>query len=108
MIVQGTNVPIEILFDGSVADLPVLIASAWAQSGSMLKKWEKDDMEISADGKEVLLPLTEEETAAWPTKTCGLEVKGMNEDGMAVFWQIVELDVMFRHDRAIRMQEVSA
>ena len=107
MIIQGTNVPIQLTFDSSVADLPVLVASAWAM-GTMLKKWEKDDMEISDDGITVLLPLDEAETAAWPAKTCGLEVKGLNDDGVAVFWEIVELNVMFRHDRAIRMTEVSA
>lgn len=106
MIIQGTNVPIEIVFDRSVAEIAVLVASAWAADGTMLKKWEKGDMDVAEDGVTVQLPLAEEETAAWPKKTCGLEVKGLDEDGNTVFWDKVGLDVRSRHDRVILLTEV--
>lgn len=106
MIIQGTNVPIEIVFDRSVAEIPVLVASAWAADGTMLQKWEKSDMDVAEDGVTVQLPLTEEETASWPKKTCGLEVKGLDENGSTIFWDKVGLDVRFRHDRVIFLTEV--
>jgi hypothetical protein len=104
MIEQGTNIPIEITFDMDVADLPKLIVTIWRGS-SCLKAWTKDDMQI--DGRKVLLPLTEEETANFPTLGIRLEAKALNDMDQTLFWEAVNLTVGERRDREIELTEES-
>jgi hypothetical protein len=61
MIIQGSNNPITLTFSEDIADIPTLVATLWAGSGQMIKRWDKADMGL--DGEVVTLPLTEEETA---------------------------------------------
>ena len=103
MIVQGTNVPLEITFDRNVSTVPVLVVTIWNQARTLLKKWEKEDMTI--DGAVVTLPLTEEETADWPTKQVVLEAKGLNEEEQTIFWDKAIVPVGCRYDRSIRLVE---
>lgn len=103
MIIQGTNAPIIVTFDADISDLPVLVISLWCREKTELKRWEKADMVI--DGDTAALPLTEEETAAFPEGTITLEAKGLDENGQTVFWEQMPVLVEGRRDRAITLTE---
>lgn len=105
MVIQGTNVPLEITFDRDVAEIPRIVVTVWAQSGDMLKKWEKEDMTL--DGAVATLPLAESETAAWPTKKVELEAKGLNESSQTIFWDRVSVEIGRRYDKGIRLTEAA-
>lgn len=101
MIIQGSNNPITLTFDESVADIPTLVATLWAGYGNMLKRWDKTDMGI--DGETVTLPLSEEETAALSGGAIMLDVKGVDSDGNIVFWDEAGIRVLPRRDHSITL-----
>ena len=107
MLIQGSNNPIVITFDQSVANIPKLVVTLWRSSVTagvtFMKKWQTDDMLI--DGDTATCPLTEEETAALPSSGVTLEVKGLDEYNNTVFWQSVNVPVMARNDKIIDMVE---
>lgn len=107
MLIQGSNNPIVITFDASVADIPQLVATLWrrfaAAGASPIKVWTQDDMLI--DGDTAVCPITEEETAALPTSGVTLEVKGLDAYGNTVIWQAVNVPVLMRNDRDIELTE---
>lgn len=103
MIIQGSNNPLVIQFDASVADMPVLLVTLWSDTAGypnkLLKSWDREQMTIDDDT--VVCPLTETETKAFPNGNLVLEAKGLDEDGNTIFWDQYELDVMTRRDRII-------
>lgn len=101
MIIQGSNNPITLTFNEAVADIPTLVATLWAGSGQMIKRWDKSDMGI--DGEVVTLPLTEEETAALNGGSIALDVKGLDSDGNVVFWDEAGIRVLPRRDHSITL-----
>ena len=101
MIIQGSNNPITLTFDESVADIPTLVATLWAGYGNMIKRWDKTDMGI--DGETVTLPLSEEETAALSGGAIMLDVKGVDSDGNIVFWDEAGIRVLPRRDHSITL-----
>lgn len=107
MLIQGSNNPIVITFDASVADIPQLVATLWrrfaAAGAAPIKVWTQEDMLI--DGDTATCPLTEEETAALPSSGVTLEVKGLDEYNNTMFWQSVNVPVLARNDRIIDMVE---
>ena len=105
MIVQGSNVPLTIVFDQAVSGME-LVVTLWGLNGrtdTMIKRWNAEDMTIAEDT--VICPLTEAETAALPSGTLAVEAKGLN-GGETVFWAAAEVDVLRRRDRVIRLTEV--
>lgn len=101
MIIQGSNNPITLTFDGDLADIPTLVATLWLGKGNMLKRWDKADMDI--DGSTAILPLTEEETAAINGGYIALDVKGLDEYGSTIFWDEATLRVLCRRDSSIAL-----
>lgn len=101
MIIQGSNNPITLTFSEDIADIPTLVATLWAGSGQMIKRWDKADMGI--DGEVVTLPLTEEETAALNGGNIALDVKGVDADGSIVFWDEAGIRVLPRRDHSITL-----
>lgn len=110
MILQGSNNPLVIQFDASVADIPKLVVTLWSDrvtmSANPLKTWEKADMTVSGDT--VICPLTEQETAALPPYALVLEAKGLNGEGNTIFWEEYKLDVGKRRDKIIRLTQVES
>lgn len=106
MIIQGSNNPIVIQFDTSVADIPVLIVSLWggsaAHTSKPLKKWEKADMVVDDDT--VACEITERETAAF-SGTLTLEAKGLDGNGNTIFWDSQLISVKQRRDNVIMMTQ---
>lgn len=101
MIIQGSNNPITLTFSEDIADIPTLVATLWAGSGQMIKRWDKTDMGI--DGETVTLPLTEEETAALNGGNIALDVKGVDGDGNIIFWDEAYMRVLPRRDSGISL-----
>lgn len=103
MIVQGTNVPLAVTFDSDVSEIPTLVATLWLKDGSMVKQWNKADMQI--EGETAYLPLTEEETAAIAPGFIALEIKGLDDAGQTIFWEESMVKVVERRDRSIVLTE---
>lgn len=104
MIVQGTNVPLAVTFDEDVSSIPTLVATLWLKDGTLIKQWEKSDMEI--DGETVYLPLDESETASIAPGFVSLAIKGLNDDDQTIFWDEVMVKVTARRDRTITLTVV--
>lgn len=103
MIVQGTNVPLAVTFDEDVSDIPTLVATLWLKDGTLIKQWEKSDMEI--DGETVYLPLDESETVNIAPGFVSLAIKGLNDDNQTIFWEETMVKVEARRDRTITLTE---
>jgi hypothetical protein len=103
MVIQGSNNPFVITFDGAIDTIQSLIVTLWSdctgRPSSMIKKWEKPDMIINGDT--AICPITEEETKAIITSQLVLEAKGLDENGNTIFWDAYQLDVKKRRDRDI-------
>lgn len=107
MIIQGSNNPLVIQFDASIADMPVLVVTLWSDTAvyptKMIKRWNNEDMTISDDT--AICPISEEETKKIPNGRLVLEAKGLDENGNTIFWDQYELDVMARRDRIIMLSQ---
>ena len=105
MIPQGSNSPITLkLIDTDFDSISRLIVTLWKPGSggtSPIKKWEKTDMII--DGDMVVCPLTEAETKALPTGTLPVEIKALDANGKAIFWQDCFVNVLGRRDKVITM-----
>lgn len=100
MLIQGTNVPIKIVFDMSVAGFPNIVATLWSGT-KLLKMWELEDMIVQGDT--IYLPLDEDETRKFKKGKLRLEAKGLNSSGQTVFWQKATIEVGDRNDKDINL-----
>lgn len=107
MIVQGSNSPLVIKFDASVAAIPTLVVSMWCDkpgyAARPVKVWERSDMTISVDT--ALCPITEDETRALPDGSVTIEAKGLDGSGETVFWDAAVIDVKNRRDKQIKLTQ---
>lgn len=107
MIIQGSNNPLVIQFDASVASIPALVVTLWSDSpgrgSQMVKKWELGDMTIDDDT--AVCPITEAETKAFPSSQLILEAKGLDGDENTIFWDQYPLDVKRRRDKIIQLTQ---
>ena len=107
MVIQGSNCPFVVKFDSSVEDIPVLVITLWHDvpglQHRLLKKWEREDMEVIKDS--AVCPITEAETAALPFSHLVLEAKGLNENNETVFWDAYKIDVLNRRDKVITLTQ---
>ena len=103
MIVQGTNNPLVIQFDQDVSEMASLIITMWSLSGTMVKKWETEDMTIEDDT--AICPLTEAESKAFPGTVVTIEAKGLDSEGAAVFWDRMDVKMVRRNDKNIPLEE---
>lgn len=105
MIVQGANNPLTIKFDASVADIPTLIVTMWAEKSwydaQPIKIWTREDMTVSLDT--AICPISEDETRALPPGYVVIAAKGLDGNGETVFWDEARIDVLMRRDKAIRL-----
>ncbi len=105
MIVQGSNTPLAVTFDESIEDIPVLTATLWLKCGSLIKQWDKSDMDISEDGMTIYLSLLEDETANIAPGFIALEIKGLDDSGQTIFWESTDIKVEGRRDKVITLSE---
>lgn len=98
MLIQGTNIPIQITFDSDVSGFKNIVATLW-QQGKQLKKWEIDDMTVS--GTVITLPLDEDETRNFKKGKATLLIKGLNSLDQTVFWEGAIVEIADRQDREI-------
>lgn len=103
MLIQGTNVPIKLVFSSSMATMDDLVATLWNGQGKEMKRWNMEDMTI--DGVNVYLPLEESETAKYPTGKVKLEIKGVSS-GKVVFWEEKTIVVKERKDRVVDFPDI--
>lgn len=107
MIIQGSNNPLTIVFDASVAALPALVVTLWSDkpghNTEPLKTWTLEDMDVSGDT--AVCPLTEDETRQLPDGRLTIEAKGLNGDGETVFWDAAVVDVRGRRDKIITLTQ---
>lgn len=96
MLIQGTNIPIQITFDSDVSTFKKIVATLW-QQGKKIKKWEKSDMTVS--GTVITLPLDEDETKRFKKGKASLEIKGLNALDQTVFWEEATVEIADRKDR---------
>lgn len=104
-IIQGTNAPIELVFDQDLSQVTALAVSAWSLAGRLVKEWSLDEVVI--EGQTVYCPLTEAESAKLPSAGMVMEAKGLNEAGETVFWSRIKVKVSRRFDRVIYLMEES-
>lgn len=100
MLIQGTNIPLKIVFDQSVADIPELVVSLW-KNRKLLKQWNKEDMNVEDDT--VTLPLTEDETKDFPPGPSTVEAKGLTAFGQTIFWDEYNVNIHPRRDHDISL-----
>ena len=105
MLIQGTNMPIKVVFDESVASMQSIVATLWNPQGKQLKRWNTEDIDIQGDT--IYLPLVEDETATYAKGKVILEIKGLDENGKTLFWQEVKITVKDRKDKIINLEEGS-
>lgn len=105
MLIQGTNIPIKLVFSMSLEEhMQSLLATLWTKDGErLLKSWEMEDMNI--DDNIAYLPLLEEETRNFPEGKLKLEIKGLNNSDQTVFWEEAELWAKKRKDKTIELIE---
>lgn len=105
MIIQGSNNPLVIQFDGSVADMPTLVVTLWGDAvgspNKLLKQWDLDQMTVNDDT--VICALSESETKLFPPGQLIIEAKGLDADGNTIFWDQYAIDVKKRRDRIIKL-----
>lgn len=111
MIIQGSNNPLVIQFDISVADMPALTVTLWAdkenkceQYSEKIKQWNKSDMTIQNDT--IICPITEEETKNISARYLILEAKGLDSNENTIFWDQYKLYVKARRDRVISLTQL--
>lgn len=103
MIYQGSNNPIDIQFDADVSAIPALVITLWSptrQSPNPLKTWTLDNMTVSGDTASC--PVTEAETKRWNGRMI-IEAKGLDEDGLTIFWDSCETTIVPRRDKVITL-----
>ena len=98
MLIQGTNIPIQITFDSDVSTFKDIVATLWIQ-GKQVKKWEKKDMTIASTV--ITLPLDEDETRKFKKGKATLEIKGLNSTNQTVFWEEATIEIADRRDKDI-------
>lgn len=98
MIIQGTNIPIEIEVDEDVNSYRDFVATLWIQ-GKQVKKWQKTEGTMIVDGTSVKLPLDEDETRDFKKGKAKLLVKGLNFYNEIIFWDEATIEIMSRDDR---------
>lgn len=106
MIVQGSNNPLILTFDVSVANIPTLLVTLWSKNGRAtrpIKAWTRDDMMIN--GATVVCPITERETANLVTENIMLEAKGVDSEGNTIFWTEYPIELHHRRDRIIPLTQ---
>lgn len=103
MIIQGTNIPLVITFDEDVSSCEALVITLWRRDRVKLKQWNMSDVTIEADV--VTLPISQEESAAWPEGYNMLEAKGLDENGYTIFWEEAPVMIEGRRDKDIRIPE---
>lgn len=107
MLIQGSNIPITIVFDASVESLPELIVTLWSDDvrhrRAPLKTWHKSDMTISTTT--AVCPITEAETKTLPETPLVVEAKGLDGNGETVFWSSTTVGVLTRRDRIITLTQ---
>lgn len=100
MIIQGSNAPILLTFESSMDSITdfsaALVSRKLVDKTSILKHWEKADIEVNETA--VALPLTQEETMEFPSGVCSLEIKWVDEDNVH-FADVVNINVEHRADK---------
>lgn len=107
LFVQGSNNPLLIEFNESIATIPKIIISLWSNMighGVPLKVWYKNDIVIN--DTIAICPLTEDETASFPGYQVELLVKGLDENGYTIFWRRFNVDVEHRQDKIFKLTQV--
>lgn len=101
MLIQGANNPLRVLFSESVESIPRLVFSLWYNDTRQdpIKIWQETDATISGDT--ALLPITEDETRQIEARPVYLLVKGLDKNGLTIFWNRYDMSVMDRRDRDI-------
>ena len=110
MIIQGSNNPLVIQFDTSVAEMPKLIVTLWEdkdgkceQYSQKVKQWNKEDMTVENDT--VICPISEAETKNISSRYLILEAKGLDSNGNTIFWDQYKLYIKARRDRVISLTQ---
>lgn len=104
MLIQGTNIPIEITFDNDVSTFKNIVATLWIQN-KQVKKWEKAKDEMTVVGVLATLPLDEDETRKFQKGMAKLDIKGLNATDQIVFWEEAEIEIVDRRDKDIDLIE---
>lgn len=79
MIIQGSNEPIQIIFDDEPRGVSEIYMALYDDKHNLLKQWTISDMSI--DGSVASAPLLESETMSFPPCVASLEIKWLESDG---------------------------
>lgn len=95
MIIRSSNKPLEITFGEDITSIRVIRITLW-NDGTLLKAWTKEGIEIIDD--KVIAPLTQEETAQFPSCQAKLEIKWLDVDDKTEFAEKVTIAIVDRKD----------
>ena len=100
MIIQGSNSPVQVMFDdlSSIVDYSIALIQLDERhhTESVLKHWGTGDLEF--DGNTVYAPLTEHETLSFPPGVVSLEIKWIDEDSDIYHTKVYRLRIAPRGD----------
>lgn len=101
MIIQGSNVPITLLFDSPLIGAKKVEVTLTTGKRT-LKHWCMED--LSVNGNIIICPLTEEETSQFPEGKVYIESKFLDSANITQFGQAVTDFVANRYDRKYLME----
>lgn len=100
VIVQGSNNPLTVQFEDTVAGIPDIVCTMWREI-TLIKKWEKTDMLIDDDT--IICPLSAEETAALIPTPHDILIKALDSDGNTLIYVDLRINVVARNDKDIEL-----
>ena len=95
MIIQGSNNPIILEFDSPMEGITDFSA-VLSYKGQSIKQWRLSDVQI--EDVSIIMPLTQEETLAFPSDRLCLEIKWLNNDNIC-FAERIAISVEKRFDK---------
>lgn len=107
MIIQGSWAPLVVKFDREIASVPNLVITLWQdydqKNSKLLKMWKNP----TVNNDTALCPVTEQETASFPSTNLVMEAKGRDSRDNPLFWASFDIDVLRRRDKAINMTQIT-
>ena len=95
-MIKGQNTPLVVVLENEITASKVHALLFNSSAGTVLKEWTEDDTSI--DGNKIILPLSETETLDFKPGNAKLEVKLLDNSGVVLLVQIINIKVEDRRD----------
>lgn len=98
MIIQGTDLPLYLEFDGNAEEFQAISVVLINHRGYIEKRWTKDDLIIT--GRRAAAELTEQETMGFLPGACTISMKWRDEEGVPHFANDISQKIVAWPDRS--------